>query len=126
MTSWITSVKRLWDKECVKFPVLGFLYFIWIEGTGISFPCPFRWLTGYLCPGCGITALCLSLIHGDVRAAYEANPFLFCTLPFLLLCHRLARTTRCEILRSCMTHMVYPLYLASLLFYGFYRNGIFH
>lgn len=125
MISWTMSIKRLWGKDCMKFLVLGFLYFLWIEITGISLPCPFRFLTGYLCPGCGITTLCLSLFCGDFPSAREANPFLFYTLPLFLGCYLLTKTTHCELLISCITHLVYPLYLVTLILYGFYRNGIF-
>lgn len=36
--------------------------------------CPFRHLTGYSCPGCGMTRACVSLAHGDVAASLHFHP----------------------------------------------------
>ena len=66
------------------FPVLaaGMIYALWIRLTGLYIPCPFRSLTGYLCPGCGISHCLMSLLRGDIRAAFEANGFVLVLLPF--------------------------------------------
>lgn len=62
---------------------LGIGYFIWLELTGLAIPCMFRKITGWLCPGCGITTLFLCLTRLDFAGACAANPFLFVTGPFL-------------------------------------------
>lgn len=70
-----------------KYAVLvgaGLLYFGIVIGTGWSLPCPIRAATGFLCPGCGVTALFLSLLRGDFSGAWAANPALFLTGPLLL------------------------------------------
>ena len=36
--------------------------------------CLFRGLTGWPCPGCGITTSLLALARGDVQASWSANP----------------------------------------------------
>lgn len=36
--------------------------------------CPFRHLTGYSCPGCGMTRACVSLAHGDLGASFYYHP----------------------------------------------------
>ena len=53
--------------------------------------CTFRVLTGYDCPGCGITRALHHLLHGRVEEAFFLNPMLFvaaavaaCTLPAVL------------------------------------------
>ncbi|MFA1548104.1 DUF2752 domain-containing protein [Actinomadura chokoriensis] len=43
--------------------------------------CPFLTMTGYYCPGCGMTRLVYALTHGDVGAAFGYNPLLFALLP---------------------------------------------
>ncbi len=48
-------------------------------------PCPFRAATGLLCPGCGVTRLCLALLRGDWGGAWAANPVLLVLLPPLAL-----------------------------------------
>ena len=42
--------------------------------TGLGLPCPFRALTGWLCPFCGGTHMVEALIRGDVAGAWAANP----------------------------------------------------
>lgn len=63
---------------------IGILYYILIRTTGFAIPCIFRKMTGWKCPGCGITTLILSLVGFDLEGAFHANPFLFITGPALL------------------------------------------
>ena len=51
--------------------------------SGLFPPCPFLWLTGWYCPGCGSLRALHQLLHGNVRAAFAFNPFAVLTFPFL-------------------------------------------
>lgn len=62
----------------------GFAYLGFCLSTGMSLPCPFRLLTGYLCPGCGVTHMALALAHGDLYGAMSANPAILLTAPLML------------------------------------------
>lgn len=53
--------------------------------TGLGIPCPWRLLTHTLCPFCGATTLGSDLLHGDFRAAWAANQFVFVLLVGLAL-----------------------------------------
>jgi hypothetical protein len=46
-------------------------------------PCPFRALTGYLCPGCGTLRALHQLLHGHVAAAFRLNPLMMLLLPYV-------------------------------------------
>lgn len=48
--------------------------------TGFGIPCPWRVLTGTLCPFCGSTHLGERLLHFDLAGAWAANPFVFVLL----------------------------------------------
>ncbi|MDQ7992883.1 MAG: DUF2752 domain-containing protein [Propionicimonas sp.] len=48
--------------------------------TGFRLPCPWRAVTGTLCPLCGSTTLGTHLLRGDVAAAWASNPFVFVLL----------------------------------------------
>lgn len=48
--------------------------------TGAGLPCPWRLLTGTLCPLCGSTRLGERLLHLDLAGAWLANPFVFVLL----------------------------------------------
>lgn len=52
--------------------------------VGLGVPCPWRALTGTLCPLCGSTHLGMSLLRGDLPGALSANPFVFVLLVWLV------------------------------------------
>ena len=72
----------------------------WIWGIGLSvlvliglfdpaqygiFPsCPFRWLTGWKCPGCGSQRALHHLLHFEWGQAFWHNPLLVVSLPYIL------------------------------------------
>ena len=74
--------RRLWAVG-VTLLAVGLSYAVWVRLTGLAVPCPFRTFTGWLCPGCGVTRLCLALLRWDWAAAWNANPVLLLTLPVL-------------------------------------------
>lgn len=49
----------------------GLLYGYVLIPLGLRAPCPFRRVTGLRCPGCGITDLCLGLLHGRFEPGYN-------------------------------------------------------
>lgn len=63
--------------------VLGVTYAIFIWNTGIMIPCLFRKITGWKCPGCGITGACMALLKGHFTEAFSYNPFLFIACPVI-------------------------------------------
>lgn len=63
---------------------LGLGYAWAVARLGVGIPCPVHTLTGLLCPGCGVTRLCLALFRGDWAGAWAANPALCLALPALL------------------------------------------
>ena len=54
--------------------------------TGVGLPCPVRLLTGFYCPGCGVSRMVLSLIKLDFYGAFRYNPLVFILSPIILLC----------------------------------------
>ena len=61
----------------------GILYFVFTTVTKIGIPCPFRLITGFQCPGCGISRMLISLVKLDFVSAFQYNPFILLTLPIL-------------------------------------------
>lgn len=47
-------------------------------------PCPVKLLTGLDCPGCGVTRMIYSLLHGDVLTALHFNAAAMLFIPFFL------------------------------------------
>ncbi len=92
--------------------------------TGLYIPCPFRLITGLKCPGCGVTVMIEALLMFDFARAYESNPFLFITLPFLVfeviyeffLSHKNVAFKRINTALLCA-------YCAALIMFGIARNS---
>lgn len=53
----------------------------WALGSG----CWFHRMTGWPCPGCGLTRAFRALAHGDFPGAWQLNPFAFLFYGFFLL-----------------------------------------
>lgn len=45
--------------------------------------CLWKMTTGTDCPGCGSQRMAHALMHGDLRAAWQANAYALCMLPLL-------------------------------------------
>ena len=60
------------------------VYFYLNSILGFSILCYFHEITGYYCPGCGITRCLFSLLKLDLYKAFMYNQLVFILLPFLL------------------------------------------
>lgn len=59
-------------------------YYFLNKYLGFSIPCVFNLITGYKCPGCGITHLFFDLINLKIKDAFFDNPLVFIYLPFII------------------------------------------
>jgi len=53
----------------------------WEKVNMFLIPCPFKYLTGYDCPGCGFQRALIALIKGDFQESFQLYPP---TIPLLL------------------------------------------
>lgn len=60
-------------------------YYIISSKTGFYIPCIFNKITGYKCPGCGITHVLFDLINFKFKEAFMENPLVFIYLPFIVM-----------------------------------------
>lgn len=59
-------------------------YFLFNPSSHSFFvPCPFKYLTGYHCPGCGSQRAIHQLLHGDLLSAFRLNPLMILSLPLI-------------------------------------------
>ena len=115
--------KRLISKKYIYVGSLGIAYFLLVKYTSFSLPCPFRYLSGYKCPGCGITTMLLALAEGNLQAAREAHLFLFYTWPWLtLLLIAFYSNTHPPHGRPKIYNFLLCLYLLACILFGVYRN----
>lgn len=126
------GIGRAGNSECLKrgllWVILGLGYYMLICLTGYSLDCPFRELTGYLCPGCGTTRMVLLLGRGRLREAFFCNPVVFCTLPGAAVFY-LAKAVEQARGRAHSfagyEKWIQKGYLLLLVLYGILRNGRF-
>lgn len=69
----------------IVFILGGLLFFINPEQFWFVPKCPFYWLTGWECPGCGSQRAIHQLLHLNFKAAFYYNPFLVISLPYVVL-----------------------------------------
>lgn len=58
---------------------------IFLLCTVFGYSCPMRILTGYPCPGCGMTRAYFALLKGDVKLAFYYHPLFLLPIPLVLL-----------------------------------------
>ena len=113
------------------FLLVGAAYlFVFEPGkSGFFPPCVFRVLTGFTCPGCGSTRAMHQLLHGHFIAAFELNPLLLISIPFLLFA--LLRYSAIVLRRGIPRHNVLPasyiygIFFAILSFWIFRNTSIY-
>ncbi len=103
----------------------GLLYAAILRRTGLYIPCLFWKATGFKCPGCGVTTLCLALLRLDFAAAWAANPVLLLLLPLIafLAARAIVRYVRqgSAALRPWEEGIVWAM-VAVLILWGILRN----
>lgn len=81
------ELKTRLRKTVVKYAIIlgiALAYLVFVLLTGIGIPCIFHEITGFKCPGCGISRMFVSLARLDIAAAFKYNPFIFITGPFII------------------------------------------
>ncbi len=79
---------RIKTKRVVIFLLLLLLIYIYINfSTSVHFvfECPIKAITGFYCPGCGITRMFKSFFEGQIYQAFRYNPLVFLLLIFYFI-----------------------------------------
>lgn len=69
---------------CTSVLLLGFLYLLLFKHTGLALDCVFQRITGFYCPGCGISRMLLALSELDFYRAFRYNPGVAVISPLLM------------------------------------------
>ena len=83
----LQDIKRIWKIALLVTLFGGFflIYFSYNPSENSFFiPCPFHYITGFFCPGCGSQRAVHLLLHGDMVGAFRFNPLMVLTLPVLI------------------------------------------
>ena len=109
---------------CGLFLVVGVYIVIW-KLTGVGFVCPINFLTGWHCPGCGLTRMLAALLRLDLYQAFRFNPLLFVLLPaaiVLFVESRIARSQDRQPWVDKIPIACWIIVIVVLLIYGVIRN----
>jgi hypothetical protein len=98
------------------------LYFFYNPSENSFFiPCPFHYITGLFCPGCGSQRAIHLLLHGDVIGAFKFNPLMVLTMPILV--YGLGITTANWIFG---TRYRFMLFYSNLFVFGYFGIAILY
>lgn len=86
--------------------------------------CVFHKVTGLQCMGCGSQRMVHAILHGDLQAAFQANAFIFCCIPFLffMLILELNRKRWSRIYSAIHSRTIIITITAMLIAWLFIRN----
>ncbi len=123
-STWQMRLRNVITKIAILV-LLGIGYAIFVHLTGLAIPCPLHLLTGWQCPGCGVTRMFLALLRFDFSTAYQYNPALFVLTPILgvvFLVHivNYVRTGNRQLGR--FSNIVLYICVGVLLVFGILRN----
>ena len=103
----------------------GLLYGIFVSYTGLAIPCLFRKVTGLLCPGCGVTGMCVALLHLDWRGAFSCHPVLFVLLlplTAVFICSAAGSVQNGRFWFARWQNLILYVSVAALVIFGVVRN----
>lgn len=103
------DIKRLWV------PIFIFAAYILFGRYFLYSLCPSVLVTGFPCPGCGMTRAMFAISRGDFAAAWELHPFSF-VLIWYCLC---LGVRRYFLMKDCKRYFKYlaVIFFGMLLFY---------
>lgn len=103
-------------------------YAVIVRYTTFRIPCFFHTITGYSCPGCGITRMFYYLSFGDLQHASQANLFLFWSIPllsgFFLIYYFLFSKSKNKLRQKKFVNRSALYYLIALFIWFIVRNII--
>lgn|SRR5574344_220749 len=104
---------------------IGILYSLFVLKTSIGIPCVFHLVTGFKCPGCGISRMCLSILHLDFKKAFHYNQMIFILLPvfIVVVITQIVRYIKYNQTKTTKVQSaIYYIGIALLVIFGVLRN----
>lgn len=106
--------------------LLLLLYLFLTKNYNFYIPCVFKEITGFYCPGCGITRCLLAFLNLNFYQAFRYNPLVFLMLPFLLVyisykIYLYVTEKEDKIIKKIPNYIWYILLFITILF-GILRN----
>lgn len=109
-------------KRYIVFLLIGIIYYLFTRWSGYYIPCIFYKITGYVCPGCGISHLCGDLLSLRFDTAFLQNigvSIIGVIYIIWLILRNGLRWTWCTTKRE---QQLFILFIVFLFVYGILRN----
>ena len=74
------------DLYRIRFAIIPLIIYVVLTNIFFGTMCPFKIITGYPCPACGLTHATIHLITGNFSLAIQDNPTVFIWIPYIVLC----------------------------------------
>lgn len=76
----------LWqDIKNMKIAILVIALYLWINRTFFPVSCIWVAITGFPCPGCGLTRAGMALLKGNFKEAFQIHPFIYIIVAMALV-----------------------------------------
>ena len=95
------------------------IYYLAHHAFGIAIPCIFKEITGFYCPGCGITRMLFSILKLDFYQAFRYNPLVFILL-IVYIVYLIIKLIKHKDIN--IPEYVYYIVIGLLLIYWIIRN----
>lgn len=118
-------VRRRAGTTVLMFIIFIIALFVFEQSPANGIPlCPFRFLTGFSCPGCGMTRSCTAAVHGDLLSSLGYHPL---GAAFVLSFGAVAARRAVELWRgqrvtlpSKLQHLIKLTLISALVFSGLF------
>jgi len=107
-------------KKIVSFLLFFVCIYLYIK-LEINIDCIFYKITGYYCPGCGITRMFQSILEGNFYQAFRYNSFLFISINLFIIYFLISLFIPIKISNRNKL-IILSCFLILLLTYGVLRN----
>lgn len=100
------------DVKKVSVLMVVFFAYLFVGRHFLYSLCPMVMITGFPCPGCGMTRAMFAFLRGDFVAAWKLHPFLY-VLIFYVVCLGIRRYV---LLKECKRYGSYLLWIFAAMF----------
>lgn len=109
-------------RKFIALIILLILYLLLSNHFHIYIPCPIKEITGFYCPGCGITRMFYSILKLDIYAAFRYNPLVFLTLPIGIYLYIDYLVRKDKSLYKKIPEKLWYIFIVVFIIYGILRN----
>lgn len=117
------DIRKRTIRDMVLLLIAGSIYYLVIIHTPFSLKCYLYELFHIKCPSCGVTRMCVSMIHFDFMHAFRYNPFICITFPYVIYeIIYLLHLNESKKKQSKINRVILYIWLVLFIIFGILRN----